>query len=403
MSKVKCVLGLCVAVGLVLGVPTFAQDADVDPMGPPVVVAPADSQPSVAPVARPDRGPGVAEDCGQIHYSARLIPPEGGRANVVYIADGTGTIDPDKTYNQIAGAAGDAWGYRDGASDGEYVYFGWGGGVARHDLDGGNPTLMFGPGICPGGTCRALAYDPTGDDGKGSFWVATWGSSLDEVDMAGNLLNSFPVDGWSLYGLAYDDKTGNLWGHSRTGLCNGCVAETIEIDTTTGLWTGVCYPSGFGVPGDPNVCPDGAIQGGLSMCDSSGILYNVLQGTPDSSASYDTAGNLAGGLSPNPRDLQGQTGNPGHLGVAVVGEGGGENCDGRNPAKLNAKCKSGGKKVIAKLKKAAPNTDVTFEIDGGDHIDKTTNRRGKAKGKFKRQARGEHTVTVCDLEAKCSP
>ncbi len=82
---------------------------------------------------------------------------------------------------------------------------------------------------------------------------------------------------------------------------------------------------------------------------------------------------------------------------------GGENCDGRNPARVNAKCKSGGKKVIAKLKKAAPNTDVTFEIDGGDLIEKTTNNRGKAKGKFKRQARGNHTVTVCDLEAKCSP
>ncbi len=101
------------------------------------------------------------------------------------------------------------------------------------------------------------------------------------------------------------------------------------------------------------------------------------------------------------RDIAGNTLAFDNLDIST--EGGGENCDGNNPARVKAKCKSGGKKVIAKLKKAKANTDVTFEIDGGDKIDKTTNNRGKAKGKFKRQAPGNHTVTVCDLKAKCSP
>jgi hypothetical protein len=78
---------------------------------------------------------------------------------------------------------------------------------------------------------------------------------------------------------------------------------------------------------------------------------------------------------------------------------GGQPC-GEN-AELNAKCKGGGKKVIGSLKKADPDTEVTFAVDGGDEQVKTTNRKGKAKAKWSGLAEGGHQVTVCDLSDDC--
>ncbi len=98
------------------------------------------------------------------HSSARVISPDGRQDNTVFMfaADGASL----GSYPQIAGARQDAWGYRDGASDGVHVYFGWSGGIARHDADGSNPVLVI-AGSAPGGvgTWRALAFDPTGDGG----------------------------------------------------------------------------------------------------------------------------------------------------------------------------------------------------------------------------------------------
>jgi len=70
-------------------------------------------------------------------------------------------------------------------------------------------------------------------------------------------------------------------------------------------------------------------------------------------------------------------------------------------ATLSVKCPKDGKKVKAKLKKADPNTEVVFALDGDQKIPATTNRRGKAKVKWTGQEPGSHTVTVCDLEEDC--
>lgn len=78
---------------------------------------------------------------------------------------------------------------------------------------------------------------------------------------------------------------------------------------------------------------------------------------------------------------------------------GGEPCGQR--ATLNAKCKGGGSKVIASLKRADANTDVTFTVDNGDPINRNTGRKGKAKAKWSGLDRGGHTVNVCDLEDRC--
>ncbi len=81
-------------------------------------------------------------------------------------------------------------------------------------------------------------------------------------------------------------------------------------------------------------------------------------------------------------------------------------CAGQEPgcgdgAKLSAKCKKGGTKVVGKLKTATPGLPVTFTLDGADPIEKTTNGKGKATGKWTGLSRGGHDVAVCELEAGC--
>ena len=155
------------------------------------------------------------------------------------------------------------WGYRDGATDGDFLYFGCELGVFRHEGDGSNATRIIGGGG-PYGNYRALAYDPSGDGGNGSLWSCTFESPIIEISMTGDVLTTFPnLDGWSLYGLALDPVTGNLWGHHGIRPVGGHPPPEIrEIDTTTGRTTGVSWPSDAGVPGTPGGFP---VNGGLTL------------------------------------------------------------------------------------------------------------------------------------------
>ena len=235
---------------------------------------------------------------GQLDYWTSARDLQG--PNQLHLFDGPDYI---RSVDQIPGAAGDGWGYRDGAADrAGHMYFGWGGGVGRHDFDGSNGMLLFDGANAPGGTYRALAFDPTGDGGSGSLWSASFGSELVEVDLSGGLLNSFPnLDNWSLYGLAYDDADGNLWGHSAVG------GDVIKIDIQDGspsqghVIPGVGWPSAF---------PGLATYGGLSgVHDGTGRIGAIAL---FQSGVYDTSGNLVLGPWDLPFD--------GHLGIAVVPE-----------------------------------------------------------------------------------
>ncbi|MCH8806539.1 MAG: hypothetical protein IH986_10685 [Planctomycetes bacterium] len=229
---------------------------------------------------------------------------------------------------QIPESDSSAWGYRDGASDGAgHIYFGWEGGVARHDDDGSNGILLF-ANTTPLTTIRALAFDSSSN----TFWTADFASALLQLDATtGAVLQSFPnIDGWSLYGLAYDDSSGNLWGHHGTRPTI-IQPEVFMIDITTPGNMGRIVPgsrffSDYGVP--PGGADPWPRNGGLSMNDSTGTLINILQGAPDSFASFDTAGNLTGPFAMNPIDVESQTGNNGQLGIAIV-PGGGGGCTGQ--------------------------------------------------------------------------
>jgi hypothetical protein len=232
------------------------------------------------------------------HGSARVQDAAGGpNANEVFLYDSSGVLFD--SYDQIAGARDDAWGYRDGATDGDNnVYFGWGGGVARHKADGSNGTLLFGGGG-PNGTWRALAFDPTGDGGAGSLWSASFGSDLVEADLSGGILNTFANGGYSLYGLAYNDDTGNLFGHDSGG-------NVVDISTADGSLLGPAFPNGFA-----NLASQGGLSGYSQL---GGDLAALSQGVPDELGVYNSAGAFVLG----PVDVEIQNGTNGNLGIAVV-------------------------------------------------------------------------------------
>ncbi|MCH8807491.1 MAG: hypothetical protein IH986_15595 [Planctomycetes bacterium] len=233
--------------------------------------------------------------------------------------DGTGT---GNAFDQVAGAQASAWGYRDGMADRNgHLYWGWDGGVAMHFMDGSGGTQII-SGSAPGGvgTYRAMAYDPSGDRGNGSFWVQSFTTGMCEVTMTGDLIRSWPNNGTVVYGFAFDDFDSNVWAHEGLG-------DVVKIDVTTGnTIPSTRFPSGFPNPGAP---------GGLSgFHDGTGRMAALMQGSPDLWGIYDTSGGFTG-----PYDVEIVTGENGNLGIAgaffdfhprcfFVGICGDTNCDG---------------------------------------------------------------------------
>lgn len=235
---------------------------------------------------------------GQWHSARKMT----GQKHRLWLFDSAGAYQ-NKWVDQVAGAQTSSWGHRDGCFDGKYVYFGWENGVARYNQDGSGGTTIV-VGRAPGNkTWRAMAHDPKLDGGKGGFWTADFGSALSSTTMLGKLIKSFPMDRWSLYGLSFDPKDGNLWGHSSGG-------AIIKISTATGKQ----IAGGF--PRDPKF--KGTAQGGLSGTQElAGKFSAVMQGTPDEYGIYDPAIKK---LSAGPWSVQGPTKSNGHLGVAVIPE-----------------------------------------------------------------------------------
>jgi hypothetical protein len=198
------------------------------------------------PVDLAHPGLGVQYLDGRYYVTARGIgatPP-----HMVWVYNTDGVLILGAEFVQHPNTQSSSWGYRDGASDGTFLYYGDEAGLYRHEADGTNATQIV-TGSSPVSTWRALAHDPTLASGAGGFWVASFGSALIAVDMTGNLLEQFPnLDNWSISGLAFDAFTGNVW--AATGPAPSQIAE---IDTATGRFTGRAFLGGEGglseVPG----------------------------------------------------------------------------------------------------------------------------------------------------------
>ncbi len=125
------------------------------------------------------------------------------------------------------------------------------------------------------GTMQAVAFDPAGDAGRGSLFVASDLSDILEIDLSGSILASIPNRGWTIYGLAYDPRIGALWVSSGVG------GEVVEIDRATAQPTGRVLPA----VGEPGSSP-----GGLSVASPAAghhepwqselLLAQVRQGPP---------------------------------------------------------------------------------------------------------------------------
>ena len=321
----KCALSLAAAL---LVLPAVAQEDDVGPSSPPAA-AWAGSGDWVFGTAMPcfprpvvehwrveitpqvvetgNLGVQYVEALDRYYVSTRFCTQLPGgcatgmpRENKVFVYDSAGNILLGEEFDQIPEAFGDNWGYRDMASDGNFIYGGWSDGLARHNLDGSGGVLLF-AGSPPDpnvSTWRALAYDPSGDAGNGSLWTASFTSPLIEVSATtGALLNSFdpPVGNeWHLYGLAMDPITGNLWGYSWPD--DGKVVEIDILDgsptegemTGRGFWP-ACIPGNSTTPGREGC----QVQGGLTLvpggAGGSGNPYDLVllaQAAPDSLSGY---------------------------------------------------------------------------------------------------------------------
>ncbi len=165
----------------------------------------------------------------------------------VYVLDRKGKLL--RQFAQPAGTAVSPWGWRDGATDGASLMFGFEGGIHVVDTSGklatrvlaskGLQTLASNPITGPGlaavnGTYRAIAYNPAGNGGFGSFFVASVASDIVEIDLQGAILKRYSVPTLYAFGLARDAMTGRLWinGLSPDG-------PLVEFDPQTGSLTGV--------------------------------------------------------------------------------------------------------------------------------------------------------------------
>ncbi len=174
---------------------------------------------------------GVTYDGSYIWVSGRSIAPN---PNMMYIINAEGT----QLMTHFPTGSTSAWGMRDMTSDGTYIYGCWDGGITKYDPAPlpSQPANNLGTMPNPGGMqyIRAIAYDPIGNNGQGSFYC----SNLDyifEIGVGGTLLRILgsPPPNDRPYGLAfdYDDPAGPwLWL---------AASEMVQLDPVTGTFTGV--------------------------------------------------------------------------------------------------------------------------------------------------------------------
>lgn len=212
------------------------------------------------------------------------VPP-----HLLFQFSATGTL---LTTTQQSPVANVTWGGRDMATDGANLFIGDETGTHCYSMATGTPVYTTAATIITAngaqavtfpipnpagiGVTRALAYNPAGNAGNGSFWTANFGSALVEYSTSGATLTSWPFNGvWSLYGLAYDPQSLMLWGNSSPN-----IGDIVEINPNTGLETG----NRFRVGGSNQA------QGGIAIANRPGAalaeLVALNQGAPDNFSAY---------------------------------------------------------------------------------------------------------------------
>jgi len=134
------------------------------------------------------------------------------------------------TYNQPAQAT-TAWGIRDLAFDGTYLYGGSEDGFWRINPADGTTTLMFAP-IAPMTLIRALEWVPS----EGKFYTGSFALGWFKFTPDGTTITAIPNPGLTgVYGMAYDDMNDTIWVFDQIGT-PGTIFH--EYNYHTGVLTG---------------------------------------------------------------------------------------------------------------------------------------------------------------------
>lgn len=120
------------------------------------------------------------------------------------------------------------------------------------------------------GTMRALAFDPTGDGGRGSLWCGSWSSEHVELSLTGSALRRLANVQPETFGAALDPVRRSVWWFGQTGSSRGANTRVVatELDLATGLATGSRFFGDLTIPG--------IVGGGIA----GGVEFYVDQGGP---------------------------------------------------------------------------------------------------------------------------
>lgn len=242
-----CGLGL----GALLGAAALAQEPIAEAAGFGAIYADLRLDPRTGNTLQ--FGAAVEPSTGWIFVSAARVGASG--SHWLYGFDGDGNLRVQ--FAQPAAHDPSPFGMRDLECDGQSLLGGSEFGISVLSFNGapaagilaanGLQTIsqpITGPVATLLPVARALALDPNGNGGNGSLLVADFGSPIYEIDFAGNVLRTFPYQGWSAYGLTIDPTTGNPWVFA------GPNGQIEELDRQTMTPTGrAVAPVAAGAPG----------------------------------------------------------------------------------------------------------------------------------------------------------
>lgn len=203
-------------------------------------------------------------------------------------------------YTQPAAAQSSNWGIRDLAFDGSRYLFGGfeGDRVLAFDTVSRTWAPAFDWTVPSGltfSTIRALAYDPTGDNGSGSLWTANFSSEHVEFSRTGNVLSRVANIQPGTYGAAYDPVRETIWWFGQSGSARAAThVVATEMDAATGQPTQHKTLGDLGIAG----IEAGGFAGGAEFyTDTSGAPVLLLCAQADSDTIYELFGRFDYGAS----------------------------------------------------------------------------------------------------------
>lgn len=201
-------------------------------------------------------------------------------SDTISIVTAAGTLSSQFT---VAGVSG----IRSMTTDGSFIYAGTNTADIKK-IDPVTHTLVTTISVPAVPNVRYCTYDATANSNAGGFWVGSWATDFNLVDMSGNFITSVAASSHALtatYGLAFDNTSPGgpyLWAFHQTSASNA--ADLIQVQISTGLQTTVMHDvtADMGTAGD--------LAGGVYVNPAPLAIVGVLQGGSNLLFSYDIVG-----------------------------------------------------------------------------------------------------------------